>query len=76
MKDEKAGKPHLGNDHDGIEWDWWGESPVEIVLVAFILIFYFTLPRMGCGIAKTEASVDQQPGNSANAGKLERAGGE
>jgi hypothetical protein len=37
-------------------WDWWGENPVEVVLVAFILIFFFTLPRTGCGVDKTKGS--------------------
>ena len=56
MSDENSepGKTHLGADEEGLKWDWWGENPVEIVLVAFILIFFFTLPRMGCGIDKTE----------------------
>ena len=35
-------------------WNWRGENPIEVVLVAFILILFFTLPRTGCGIDKTE----------------------
>jgi hypothetical protein len=52
---DKAGSPHLGDEGTDFRWDWWGENPVEIILVAFILILFFTLPRMGCGIDKTNA---------------------
>lgn len=33
-------------------WNWWRENPVEIILVVFILVLFFTLPRAGCGITE------------------------
>ncbi|MFB6264914.1 MAG: hypothetical protein ABEL76_15025 [Bradymonadaceae bacterium] len=39
---------NLARGDRAIEWDWHKEDPVEVVLVAFILILFFTLPRQGC----------------------------
>lgn len=33
-------------------WNWWRENPVEIILVTFILVLFFFLPRAGCGITE------------------------
>lgn len=42
-------------------WDWQGEDPVEIVLVAFILVLFFTLPRPSCGVQGSGVSAPPQP---------------
>ncbi len=42
-------KPYLSQKSAGFQWDWWKESPVEIILVVFILVL-FLIPRAGCGI--------------------------
>jgi hypothetical protein len=58
---------HLEDDDSPIYWDWWGENPVEVVLVAFILIFFFMFPRAGCGIDKTKGSFpSNQPSSEAS----------
>jgi len=36
-------------------FNWWRESPVEIILVVFIVVGFFTFPRTGCGITQVEA---------------------
>jgi hypothetical protein len=33
------------------KWDWWGESPVELVVVILFLAFFFAFPRTGLGIS-------------------------
>ena len=51
-------KTHLTNKRPGLQWDWWQESPVEIILVAFILVL-FLIPRTGCGITpKSDVATD------------------
>ncbi len=54
----KKSKSHLQTDKDKVWWDWWSENPIEIVLVIFILVLFFALPRQGCGITETG---DQAP---------------
>jgi hypothetical protein len=44
---------HLAADKDPVWWDWWSENPTEIVLVIFILVFFFMMPRVGCGVTDT-----------------------
>lgn len=59
MVDEKqTPKSHLQADKDPVWWDWWSENPVEILLVLFILVLFFALPRDGCGI---DAEEDARP---------------
>ncbi len=33
------------------KWDWWGESPIELVVVILFLAFFFAFPRTGLGIS-------------------------
>lgn len=50
---EQRNKPFMGNRKETPQWDWWGENPAEIVLVAFILVLFFfihSLPPQGWGI--------------------------
>lgn len=47
---------HLGHRPDHLYWDWSRESPVEIVLVIFILVLFFMIPRSGCGIDNQEGT--------------------
>jgi hypothetical protein len=37
-----------------LNWNWRRESPPEIVLVIFILVLFFTIPKEGCGVDKTQ----------------------
>lgn len=37
-----------------IYWDWWRESPGELVLLVFILVFFFLTPWTGCGVTPAE----------------------
>jgi len=39
------------------KWDWWGESPVELVLVVLVLSFFFAFPRTGLGITEVDGSI-------------------
>lgn len=60
--DESDDTPdHLGGREREFYWDWSRENPVEIVLVAFILIMFFALPRTGCGIDKSEGDFSVRP---------------
>ena len=46
-------KPYLHSSGRGMNWDWWRENPVEIILVVFILVLFFffeSLPPQGWGI--------------------------
>ena len=55
VADKETQKPqHLGRGDRAIYWEWRQESPVEIVLVIFILVMFFMLPRTGCGIDKPQ----------------------
>lgn len=54
---------YLSNSKKTVSWDWWSESPVELILVVFIVVFFFTFPRTGCGITPTADS----PASSAAA---------
>lgn len=36
-------------------WKWSRESPIEIVLVVFIIVGFFAFPRAGCGVTQTDA---------------------
>ncbi len=40
-----------------ISWNWWGENPVEIILVVFIVVFFFALPRTGCGVSEQQVEL-------------------
>lgn len=44
---------YLHTDKEPVWWDWWSENPVEVVLVIFILVLFFALPRAGCGVTNT-----------------------
>lgn len=35
-------------------FNWSRESPVEIILVVFLVVGFFTFPRTGCGITQVE----------------------
>lgn len=52
---------HLGRSGQSLYWDWRGEDPVEIVLVLFILVLFFMLPRPSCGADTNPASVPSSP---------------
>jgi len=54
-KNSDLAQDHLGADKEPVWWDWWSENPTEIILVTFILVFFFLLPRTGCGITQVEA---------------------
>jgi hypothetical protein len=47
---EKRSPQHLKLINTGLNWDWRRESPVEIILLVFVLLFFFFLPREGCGV--------------------------
>lgn len=41
-----------------LTWKWRSESPIEIILVVFILVAFFAFPRTGCGVTPVgEAAV-------------------
>ncbi|MBA2662414.1 MAG: hypothetical protein H0U74_08985 [Bradymonadaceae bacterium] len=48
---------HLQKKKSPFYWDWWGENPIEIVLVILIVVFFFALPRTGCGITQQNVSL-------------------
>ena len=60
MSDRKE-IPYLSKSKS-VSWDWWSESPVELILMVFIIVFFFAFPRAGCGITPT---ADAPPANSA-----------
>ena len=41
-----------------VTWDWWKESPVEIILLVFIVTLFVVTPWSGCGITE----LDIEPG--------------
>jgi hypothetical protein len=49
-EEREQSPPHLGDDRPWIRWNWSREDPVEIVLLVFVLVLFFLLPRPGCGI--------------------------
>lgn len=53
-------KPYLSKKSTGLSWDWWKESPIEIILVVFILVL-FLVPRQGCGITPKDQTASVQP---------------
>lgn len=57
---EKRSPEHLHFFKPGMRWDWRRENAVEVILVVFVLLFFFTLPRAGCGITGT-ASASAEP---------------
>lgn len=65
--DEKKSlaKSHLGATKEPIWWNWWGENPAEVVLVVFILVFFFLLPRAGCGVTQVGSGAPSQATSSA-----------
>jgi len=52
---------HLGRKGNSLYWDWRGEDPVEIVLVLFILVLFFMLPRPHCGVDTNAESTAPRP---------------
>lgn len=54
-------KPFLHTPPGANRWDWWSENPVELVLVVFILIIFFMMPREGCGISQVGVDEPAQP---------------
>ena len=54
-------KPFLNTPPGAKRWDWWSENPVELVLVAFILVVFFMMPREGCGISAEGAGEPVEP---------------
>lgn len=32
------------------KWDWWSESPIEIIVVVLFLVILFAFPHKGMGI--------------------------
>ncbi len=50
---DKKDIPFLSEPRDVVSWDWWSESPVELVLLTFIVVLFFAFPRAGCGITPT-----------------------
>jgi|GEM_PF-4103752 len=58
-------KTHLGPDKEPVWWDWWSENPTEIILIVFILVFFFLLPRTGCGISQQEVGAPDVPTQAA-----------
>lgn len=56
-ENNEPAKTHLGSEKEPVWWNWWDENPTEIILVTFILVFFFLLPRAGCGVTQVEASV-------------------
>jgi len=48
---------HLEDDTRWLRWNWNREDPVEIVLLIFILLLCFLLPRPECGISDKGGSV-------------------
>ncbi len=38
------------------KWDWWGESPVELVLVVLLLSFFVAFPRIGLGVTQVDSA--------------------
>lgn len=52
MSQQSETSSHLVDDRSFF-WDWSGEDPVEIIVVIFILVLFFTLPRGNCGVEKT-----------------------
>lgn len=63
---EKRGPDYLKVKKDPVWWDWWSENPVEVVLVVFILVLFFAMPRTGCGI--TDVPSDGAQGLPVSAG--------
>jgi hypothetical protein len=51
---QKRGPQHLETKKDPVWWDWWSENPIEVVLVLFILVLFFALPRQGCGVTAAD----------------------
>jgi hypothetical protein len=57
-------RPYLTKKRSFITWDWWQESPIEIILVVFILVA-FLIPRAGCGITPKSDVAAQQAAQQA-----------
>lgn len=72
MSETEESSSHLVRGQREIVWDWEGEDPVEIILVCFVLVLFFTLPRGGCGIDK---STKQLSGPDQGAETAQKRGG-
>lgn len=57
---------HLHFINSRLRWDWRRENPVEIILLVFTLVFFFTIPRGGCGITPA-AQANAESGQAAGA---------
>lgn len=53
---------HVRFVESGLKWDWRKENAVELILLVFLLSFFFTLPRAGCGVTDVKTA---QAGASA-----------
>lgn len=56
---EQRAPQHLQQTKRPVYWDWWQENPVEIILVVFIIVLFFALPRTGCGITEQPTDPSQ-----------------
>lgn len=54
-KVEKRSPQHLKLINSSFNWDWRRENPVEIIVLVFVLLFFFFLPRAGCGVTSMDA---------------------
>ena len=55
-EEEQKAPQHLHFLNSGLNWDWRKENAVELILLVFLLAFFFTLPRAGCGITDPETA--------------------
>lgn len=53
---QRRAPQHLHFLSSGLKWDWRKENAVELILLVFLLAFFFTLPRAGCGITDAETA--------------------
>ncbi len=51
----------LHTNKEPVWWDWWSENPIEIILVIFILVLFFALPRAGCGVTNVQPTSPGTP---------------
>ena len=51
---EQQSIKHLGEKENQRRWDWWRETPGEIIVVALVLVFLFAVPWEGCGISEAD----------------------
>ncbi|MFU8804772.1 MAG: hypothetical protein ACNA8W_13235 [Bradymonadaceae bacterium] len=61
---------HLQTRKSPVYWDWWRENPVEIILVIFIIVMFFALPRTGCGITAVDDGAPRAEGPTSTVVQL------